>query len=222
MMHSDIQPEGFGWLDKLLDEARKHDATIVSSVNAIKNETGITSTALLCPKTRALRRLTMREVHKLPVTFDATTAGYPGQILCINTGLWVADLRGDWPDRWIASGGCFRNLDRIVHEPDGNYAAHTFSEDWVFACDLHKLGVKAMATRAVKAKHRGEFDFPNDMPWGTWSRDESVVTDFDDAPPADGNIWPRPSREPIKGKIHAIRSDAARPVTERETAAEAR
>jgi hypothetical protein len=217
MMHSDLFPPGWGWLDKLLEEARQNKAQVVSVVNAIKNETGITSTAILNPATRELRRLTLREIHKLPVSFDAEQAGFPGQILCINTGLWIADIRGDWADRWIAEGGCFRNRDRIVRAPNGQYAAQSFSEDWVFGCDLHRMGVRAIATRAVRTVHRGDYDFANDAPWGTWSKDEAVPVAFEDQSPS-GEMWPKPSHEPSRGKIDVIRSRTPRPVDQCEAA----
>lgn len=210
MLHADVQP-GAGWVDELIQQATLHDAAVCSVVVPIKNESGVTSTAVLDPETNRLRRLTMREVCKLPVTFDAASAGFPGQVLLINTGCWIADLRTDWPDRWIARGGCFRNQDRIIRCPDGSYAAQTFSEDWVFGCDLHTLGVRAVATRAVRVRHKGEFDFPNDAPWGSWESDQAVHETFDISAQSQAP-WPVPSREPTRGKVHAVSARPARPV----------
>ncbi len=94
MLHSDIAPEP-AWLDKLYDKLEEMSADVVSVVVPIKTPQGLTSTAIgsIDDEWTVLKRLTMREVVKLPETFTAADAGFPGHPLLINTGCWLADLR---------------------------------------------------------------------------------------------------------------------------------
>ena len=46
MLHSDVAPEAW-WLDKLIAEAEKHQADLLSAVVPIKSDLGLTSTAIL-------------------------------------------------------------------------------------------------------------------------------------------------------------------------------
>src|SRR5438034_6910050 len=48
MLHSDVIPEAF-WLDKLIAEAEKHQADMMSAVVPIKTDQGLTSTAICRP-----------------------------------------------------------------------------------------------------------------------------------------------------------------------------
>lgn len=113
MLHSDIVPQA-GWLEKLIElielspahqpSQRVYD--VVSTVIPIKGPLGITSTAV--GETHnifgLLKRLTMREVYKLPETFtvadiyesgllpDSPVIGTRGPLL-VNTGCFIANLR---------------------------------------------------------------------------------------------------------------------------------
>ncbi len=167
MMHSDVCPED-GWLDILLDEQRKSGADILSVVIPIKDERGLTSTGVMDWRTRQMRHLTVREALKLPPTFDAAEAGYPGQCLLMNTGLWVCDFTRPWVEQMY-----FRFEDRIVRRPDGRFEAQAVSEDWLFSIDAARMGLKVFATTAVKVKHQGNFQFPNFAPWGSLETDDS-------------------------------------------------
>ena len=166
MMHCDIGPEP-GWLDTLLAEQQRVGADILSVVAPIKDERGLTSTSIRCPRTDRLRRLTMQEVCKLPPTFDAEMAGFPGQMLLANTGLWVCDFTKPWVERMV-----FRQQDGIVKNQDGIFRTICLSEDWLFSLDAHAMGLKVFATTKVKLRHKGEFQFPNFAPWGNWATDE--------------------------------------------------
>lgn len=162
MIHDDINPER-GWLDTLLRELIRLDADIVSTVLPIKDETGVTSTAVYDGDPWTRRRLTMHEVFELPETFSAEDTGKP---LLLNTGLWVCDFRQPWVD--VAY---FRSLERIARMPNGDRIAQTVSEDWVLSDTLNQAGAKIYATRKVKALHGG---FTNETPWGTWKTDEEA------------------------------------------------
>jgi hypothetical protein len=126
MHHSDIQAEP-GWLDILLEEQRKVGADVLSAVIPIKDQRGLTSTGLRDPVTGRIRRLTMREVMKLPVTFEAADTDAGDQWLMVNTGLWVCDFTKPWVEEV-----CFSILDAVVREED-RFVPKALSEDWNFS-----------------------------------------------------------------------------------------
>jgi hypothetical protein len=166
MMHSDIIPEP-GWLDILWRELHEYQADVVSAVIPIKDPRGLTSTAIDDPKDSfdVLRRLTTAEVHSLPETFNGADCGHPGRLL-VNTGLWLARLEvlERWADEYA---GCFTIRDRIIKRPaDGKRFAQAAPEDWNFSRDLNRLGASVYATRAVRLKHVGQFEWDSDHVFG--------------------------------------------------------
>jgi SAM-dependent methyltransferase len=179
MLHSDVCPEPF-WLDKLLAELTRLDADVVSAVVPIKTKHGLTSTAVGTDNTYLSRRLTLREAHQLPETFDHTDVafhlGVKGPLL-INTGCWVADLSKPWCDECDERGvlkWCFNVRDRIVRDPaTGDFEGQSYSEDWQFGEYLHSIGAKVYATRKVRLDHAGAAGYANDRPWGEWETDET-------------------------------------------------
>lgn len=164
MLHCDIAPEP-GWLETLLAEQKATGADIMSTVVPIKDGRGVTSTLLWCPKTNHTRRLTMKEVMKMPATF-MEAEGAPGWKLLANTGCWVCDFTKPWVEQ-----AHFRFQDRIVRQPNGQYQAFMMPEDWLFSLDAHRRGLKVACTRKVQVKHKGEMCYPNFVPWGEWDTD---------------------------------------------------
>lgn len=162
MLHSDVCPEP-GWLTTLLDELTALDADIVSAVIPIKDERGLTSTAVYQGNPWERRRLTLAEVAELPETFSADDAG--GSLM-LNTGLWVCDLRKSWVDEW-----CFNSLERIVTK-NCRRVAEVVPEDWNLSHWLNERGGKLFATSKVSLTHQGSTGFTNGKPWGAWSTDE--------------------------------------------------
>lgn len=168
MLHSDIAPEA-GWLDVLAEELQRLDADVVSAVVPIKNNRGLTSTAVQVSEDLwgppMPRRLTMREAYDLPQTFGSEDVGGP---ILLNTGCWIADL----------TRPCFRDLiwfeslERLVEQPNGEVVEQCISEDWLFSARLHHRGAKLYATRKVSLKHIGECEYSNSHAWGTWQTDE--------------------------------------------------
>lgn len=166
--HSDVMPEGADpeagrkdWLSVLLEEMERSGADVVGAVIAMKDRRGLSSTGVLNPRTGKGRKLSVGECLKLPRTFDATDAGIPGGCLLINTGLMVCKFDGAWEEKI-----CFRQRD-WVGKRDGRWISNCWTEDWVFAHDVHKLGKMAVATTAVKVTHQGTFGYPNCTAWGT-------------------------------------------------------
>lgn len=163
MIHSDVCPQN-GWLTILLDELAKLNADVVSAVVPIKDERGLTSTAVYDGDPWNRRRLTLSEAFELPETFSEADAG---QRLLLNSGLWVCDLRNSWCDEWV-----WHSLERIVKQ-DGRRVAEVVSEDWNFSHWLNERGCSIYATRKVQLDHDR---FPNREPWGAWTTDEDYRT----------------------------------------------
>jgi SAM-dependent methyltransferase len=196
MHHADIAPAA-GWLAALLAELETSGADLVSCVVPIKDPRGLSSTAVMDPDSKVMRRLTLAECLRLPRTFSAADAvalwpewdqGRPYWLLC-NTGLWVCDFTKPWVE-----GVCFSVRDKIVKGDDGLFRAMAFSEDWAASVDLQKMGLRLRATNAVKLTHAGYITFPNSEPWGTWQTDQAKDERFDAPPVAD--LFPVPHVEP--------------------------
>lgn len=167
MLHADIIPEE-GWCDILFEEMERTKADVVSTVIPIKNILGLTSTAIGNPNDpwHVVKRLTMTEVDKLPMTFAAADCGYPTCPLLVNTGCWIADLSKPWCDQL-----CFNLLTRIV-KIDGQFKCEASrSEDWDMSRFVFNNGGTCLATRKVKADHCGSVKFGNYGPWGTHDTD---------------------------------------------------
>ncbi len=171
MQHGDIHPEA-GWLDMLVDEMHECGAVMMSALAPIKDERGLTSTAVTVDNNTWIHRnLLMKEAAKLPETFTAADMGQPNEKLLVNTGLWVADLR--WPG-WRAKwpNGClkirFNIRDEIVELPDaaGTLVVLVESEDWQFSRLVQEEGGRIFCTRKVRLGHEGCQLYPNYEAWG--------------------------------------------------------
>ncbi len=170
MVHSDLNTEEY-WLDTEIDEMEDHGADVISAVIPIKGPEGLTSTGVGTFGSRYVRRLTLTEIHKLPVTFGINdTTKHPDyqKFLAVNTGLWVCDLRKDWVDDFPG----FETKTGIVRS-GGKCAPWVQSEDWLFSEWLAGNGCKVRATRKVKVSHLGGKAYDNFYPWGTWTSDKN-------------------------------------------------
>ena len=178
MLHNDIGPEPW-WLDKLIAEAEKHGADLLSAVVPIKSQAGMTSTAILKPGGpvgRFYRLSTSQVLHaEFPQTFDIHAAvealerlpaelrevGLPREALLVNTGCMVMRLDRPWADERL----WFDDLNAI-ERVGGELRAVCKSEDWHFSHRVAQEGGKVMATRLIKLTHRGFAHFPSDHAWG--------------------------------------------------------
>lgn len=161
MLHADIVPNNW-WLDVLLDEIERTGADMLSAIVPIKSRDGVTSTAIGDPRDSfQRRRLTMREVMKLPKTFDVADCGFPDRALFVNTGCWICDFRKPWVEKiW------FQIQDRITKNEEGLFVPEVAPEDWDFSRRVAEMGGKVMATRKVKLSHFGPRGHRNDHAWG--------------------------------------------------------
>lgn len=163
MIHADVGAEPH-WLDILHAELVRAEADLVSAVIPIKDERGLTSTAVDAHDDLwRCRRLTVTEVANLPETFTEEDVGAP---LLLNTGLWLCRL-GPW-----CLDVHFRIRDAIRRQPDGQWRAAVVPEDFDFSAQCRAQGLRLAATRAARVKHHGEWAWSNQgEPWG-WATDQ--------------------------------------------------
>ena len=167
MLHSDIVPENL-FIDKMVAVMEKTGADILSAVIPLKDEKGLTSTALDepmgdFPQKWRVKRLTMREVCGYPETFTSET-------LLVNDGCMIVDLRKPWVEK------VHFHFDDDIIEHHGRRIPVCAPEDWNFSRDARALGASIWATREVYATHHGSTSFPNDRPWGVWETDTLCET----------------------------------------------
>ena len=166
LLHDDVVPQPL-WLDEMLGLMKKHQADVLSVVIPIKNEKGLTSTALDVgigdedPHWR-VKRLTLTEIYN---NYEPT---FTDEKLLVNTGLMLVDLSKPWVENvWFAFE------DKIIPDPKvpGNFKAVGVSEDWFFSRRARELGAKLFATREVAVRHVGSADYSNASAWGSLGED---------------------------------------------------
>lgn len=162
MLHADIEPDGF-WIDTMIGEMDRTGADVLSAVSPLKNNQGLTSTAIQSDDNRwRHRRLTMAELLVLPETFEASDVPWSaGRPLLVNTGCIVCRFDQPWVERV-----CFHIEDDIARNSEGAFEPRVFSEDWNFSRWANNEGLKVMATTKVRLTHIGDAPFPNYGKWG--------------------------------------------------------
>lgn len=153
MHHNDMEAEPL-WADGLAEIQEKHDADIVSCAARIKDDRNLTSTAILQKSTGKIRRLTVTEVDRLPqevfTVEDINATGILGDVLLVNTGLWIAPANRGWLRKiW------FQQHDRIRECDDGKLMATSLTEDWDISIRAYEMGLKVLGTNALKPRHHG-------------------------------------------------------------------
>ena len=176
MVHDDVCADS-GWLDVMLDELDRTGADLISAVVPIKDQYGLTSTAIDTDDFWTPRRLTLREVFALPETFGAEDVRWNefGGCLLVNTGCWVMRFDPDRLERFVdpdwhgdgQSGWRFLNK---IGKFNGEYLAYDQCEDWKAARDFNRLGMKCLSTRKVGLHHERP-QWHNRSSWGDWATD---------------------------------------------------
>jgi GT2 family glycosyltransferase len=146
---------------------QEHKADVLSVVIPIKNEKGLTSTALDVgigdeDSHWRVKRLTLTEIYN---DYEPT---FTHEKLLVNTGLMLVDLRKPWVENvWFAFE------DKIIPDPKvpGNFKAVGVSEDWFFSRRARELGAKLYATREISVLHSGTNEFSNASAWGSLGED---------------------------------------------------
>lgn len=166
MIHDDVCP-GDEWLDAMLEELEASGADMISAVIPIKDNHGLTSTAVDTGDPWLVRRLCLNEVFSMPVTFSVRDVPWAetDDYLLPNTGLFVCRFDQPWVEK-IA----FKFQNRIVRMPDGSFASQDIPEDWDMGRQLHALDRKVVCTRKVRLEHEHP-QFHNKMAWGEWPTD---------------------------------------------------
>jgi hypothetical protein len=177
MLHADIVAKP-GWLDTLFDILDGRGLDLLSVAVPLKDDSGICSCGVVNPDYfwSPLKRFTLHELHRLPETFTAEDAGYPGFALAHNNGMWIADLRSPcWreknPDGSLRA--CFDFRRAIVADEHGVLHVIGESEDWRFSRMIGLSGAKTAITRAVTVAHCGGRDFCSDEPYGAEHDEET-------------------------------------------------
>ena len=161
MIHADVGAEA-GWLTKEYDAMLATGADVVSATIRIKNDTGLYSTAVDDTDDPYLaRRLTMKEVARLPQNFSDAEVGGP---ILLNTGLWLVRL-GPWCLQEKPDGTalfCFEFGHRIRKGRTGKRYASLWPDDWELSRKFHSAGLKLVATSAPLNMHfDGGVGYPN-------------------------------------------------------------
>lgn len=159
MLHADMATAMPNWLEFLMDELDRTGADVLSVVAPFKDGSGLTSTGY--DNGQQVVRLTLKQIHELPVTFGIEDTPYPEHQLVVNTGMWVCDFTKPWVEKvW------FQMVDQIVPCPDGIFRVVFKPEDWEFSRMCNELGLKVMATRGVPIRHIGRRVFKSDEVYG--------------------------------------------------------
>jgi hypothetical protein len=173
--------------------AEKHDADVMSAVIPIKDDNGLTSTAVSGPdRFTRMTRLTTKQINhpQFPETFDIDMA-WDALFNKLPDGLKLEgppvhverNLAGEIieiPPRLLVNTGCmvarldrdwcahahFTINDRIVQQPGGIFQPEVEPEDWFFSRIVAELGGRVMATRSVRVEHLGGIPYRSDRVWG--------------------------------------------------------
>jgi hypothetical protein len=165
MLHSDIRPMQADWVEIMLSEMDRLKAPVVSALMPIKDERGLTSTGWDTEDRFSPKRMTMVEAEQIGVS-------YTHPKLLINTGLMLVDFTQPWIEEV-----CFTINDEIRTAEHPETKAKYFypavePEDWNFSRWLIARGIPRYVTRALKAVHQGNFNYPNFGGWGASKVDE--------------------------------------------------
>lgn len=162
LWHADVKPVTEGWLETLIKELRDAEGDVISAIVPIKDARGLTSTARDSDPFRPIRITQHEAVNILPVSWTS-------EDVLLNTGLMLVDFSKPW-----VYDVCFTMQDRIVRRGDGKFIADIEPEDWNFSRQLHRKGLKLVATRAVTVEHFGVGTWRSDQVWG-WETDRQNV-----------------------------------------------
>jgi protein-L-isoaspartate O-methyltransferase len=159
MIHSDISAD-HGWVDVLSEEMCLTRAAVVSAVVAIKDpddDRSSTAIGTVGDPWDIKRYIHMRERGAIPETFTTADVCEPDEVLLINTGVMLIDLREDF---WTDCDGegnvfAFQVGNRIIVDEDGKLKPQFEPEDWKMSRELHARGVPYASTFRPLTRHIG-------------------------------------------------------------------
>lgn len=188
MIHTDVDP-GPNWLSVHWRILNHRKAQIVSSVIAMKDMTNTSSTGYVKRSGGSVTKLKLTETDALPPVFsikDVRPNDWQDYALCLNTGLWLADIRGTWAEKmqWVGKGGIEYNAKTGKHE------TYFFSEDWLESRHLADLlepeEILAIGVGELPVNHWGWFPIGNRSTLGIRCRicrDAGIIDNGDDTVP---------------------------------------
>lgn len=154
LIHSDVAAEA-GWLNRLASVMRKRGDAAVSAVVCLKETNRQKTTTAIGARGNIYevrRMLTTADRLRMPETFStADVASEPDDVLLINTGMMLIDLRVPFFDDFAFR---FRD-DILIHPVTGKRQAYVCPEDWLASREMDAAGVPFSATWAVKTFHYG-------------------------------------------------------------------
>lgn len=180
MVHADISPER-GFISMMDEEMRQMKAGILSVVMPLKDNRGLTSTAFHDGAESKInpRRVSMRELKKLPKSFTARDVKIlddgekiKDPVLLVNSGLMMVDLKNP------GNRELFFNIFDTIECVNSEYVPQTLSEDWFFSMEAHRRKIKVVATTKIRALHYGNIAFPNYGSWGTHGKEDYDVSEI--------------------------------------------
>lgn len=160
MLHSDVAPSPL-WIDVLIDELERNRADVVSAPCRMKNNSDEVNAAISAKEPNGWnweRRLNMKELGKMPDTFDAKAFGFHDRHMLVNTGCWVCRFTDPWVTEKNENGELkfrFHVRNRIVQGEDGIYRSEFWPEDWMASDDWAAMGLKVMVSKKVHTQHMG-------------------------------------------------------------------
>lgn len=154
IMHSDIRPMAPHWMEVLVTELWRSGADVLGCFIPVKNQLGLTSTALDTDPWRP-QRLSLFQAKQLPVTWT-----HPA--LLLNTGLLLIDLHFFATREPIR----FHIEDEVRRDEKGFLMPFHKPEDWNFSRDAKALGASLYVTRGIGIHHCGITTYPNAPAWG--------------------------------------------------------
>lgn len=162
MQHSDVSVPP-GWCNELYRRMRIRGDVVVSAVVPMKDHERIRTSTAVGVRDQPFnfrRYINTSDRPGMPETFATQdVAQSDDEILLINTGLWICDLR--WPG-WNEFEFTIKDAIR-KHPETGRWMAWVVSEDWNLAHYLDKHGAPYSACWLPGVKHHG-YDY--------WSVDE--------------------------------------------------
>lgn len=172
--HSDIGVRTKFFVDVMLEDMYKGGFDAIHVPTAIKDDRGITSTAVMDLDNvwSRPRRLTTTELSKLPPVFgldemlEVMGPPLPNKPCFLpNTGMLLVKL-----DTWSWDFPGFHVMDRVKKESvDGKVVAvpQVVPEDWNFGWWMANNKLKVGATKRVANNHyQTRASYPNDQVWG--------------------------------------------------------
>lgn len=181
-IHSDIgvhSRNGLSWVDNIILRMQQSGAAVISTVVPIKNDLGVTSTAIQLSKISPypLKRLTVKQLGSIKQTplIDRETVCRvmdlnPSDVgaLLVNTGVMCMNLKEfDWT-KW--SG--FNIFDKIVWNTKKKAKGFTIPEDWHLSIWLHSMGWPYYVSKELKVIHGGYNEYFN---YGNWGEGEDLT-----------------------------------------------